>query len=165
MIPNAHVASIIIASLDDNLMDTSDSLTPRTDLDSPANMFVACKHAYVLAESGKTATVRGFSPEIAPKEIPIVDCAFAYECPYSGRQYILVARNVLHVTTMEHNLVPPFLLREAGLVVNDVAKIHVKDPDVTHHSVYFPDSELRIPLALWGIFSYFPTRRPTIQEL
>jgi hypothetical protein len=73
-------------------------------------MFVAGKHAYVLAQSGKTATVRAFSPDIPPTEIPIVDCAFLYECPLSGKLYILVARNVLHVPTMEHNLVPPFLL-------------------------------------------------------
>jgi hypothetical protein len=66
---------------------------------------------------------------------------------------------------MEHNLVPPFLLREAGLNVNDIPKIHVKSPDVQHHSIYFENADLRIPLALWGVFSYFPSRFPTIKEL
>jgi hypothetical protein len=66
---------------------------------------------------------------------------------------------------MEHNLVPPFLLREAGLKVNDIPKIHVKDPDVSHHSIYFDDADLRIPLGLWGVFSYFSSRRPTTKEL
>jgi hypothetical protein len=87
-----------------------------------------------------------------------VDCAFLYECPLSGKSYILVARTVLHVPTMEHNLVPPFLLGEAGLKVNDIPKIHVKDPDVSHHSIYFDDADLRIHLGLWGVFSYFPSR-------
>jgi hypothetical protein len=66
---------------------------------------------------------------------------------------------------MEHNLVPPFLLREAGLKVNDIPKIHVKDPDVSHHLIYFDDADLRIPLGLWGVFFYFPSRRPTTKEL
>jgi hypothetical protein len=94
-----------------------------------------------------------------------MDCVFIYECPYTGKHYILIARNVLHVMTMDHDLVPPFLLQEAGLLVNAVPKIHVKDPDVTHHSLYFEEADLCIPLALWGVFSYFPTRRPTTQEL
>jgi hypothetical protein len=51
-------------------MDTSETFNPRTDLDSHANMFVAGKHAYVLTESGQTATVRAFSPDIAASEIP-----------------------------------------------------------------------------------------------
>ena len=125
LIPKAHVASIIIASLGDDVKDDNNN-DPRTDLVSHVNMFVAGKHAFVLAKSGKTATVCAFSPDIAPSAIPIVDCALLYECPYSGKSYILVARNVLHVATMDHNLVPPFLLREAGLVVKDVPKIHIK---------------------------------------
>jgi hypothetical protein len=93
-------------------------------------------------------------------EIPLVDCAFLYECPYSGKSYILVARNVLHVPSMDHNIAPPFLLREAGVDVNDIRKIHVKNPDVSHHSIYFDGAGLRIPLALWGglfISSYATT--------
>jgi hypothetical protein len=67
---------------------------------------------------------------------------------------------------MTHNLVPPFLLREAGLIVNETPKIQVVSPDVlSDHSIYFDGAKLRVPLALWGIFSYFPTRQPTLQEV
>jgi hypothetical protein len=66
---------------------------------------------------------------------------------------------------MTHNLVPPFLLREAGLIVNETPKIQVVDPDISDHSIYFDGTKLQVPLALWGIFSYFPTRRQTLQEL
>jgi hypothetical protein len=76
-----------------------------------------------------------------------------------------VAHNALHVATMDHNLVPPFILREAGLIVNETPKIHVEDPAIQDHSIYFEAFKLRIPLALWGIFSYFPTRKPTIKDL
>ena len=66
---------------------------------------------------------------------------------------------------MTNNLVPPFIMREAGVIVNEVPKIQTKDPDISHHSLFFPKEEVRIPLMLWGIFSYFPTRSPTVQDL
>ena len=52
------------------------------------------------------------------------------------RTYILIARNVLHVPSMEYELIPPFVLREAGMVVNDTAMIHVKDPSHEDHYIY-----------------------------
>ena len=66
---------------------------------------------------------------------------------------------------MDHNLLPPFILREAGLTVNDVPKIQVSVPSVEDHSIFIPSIDLRIPLSLWGIFSYFTTRMPTADEL
>jgi hypothetical protein len=166
MVPNAHISALIVASITDDEDDNEDmQLDSRTDLDSHANMFVASKPAYILADSGKTATVQAFSPVIIPIETRIVDCAFLYEYPYTNKMYILVAYNALYVPTMTHNLVPPFLLREAGLIVNETPKIQVVNPDISDHSIYFDGAKLRVPLALWGIFSYFPTRRPTIQEL
>ena len=136
--PNAHVASIIITSLSDGDMHDDDSqAATRTDLDTHANMLVAGKHAYILAESGKTATVRAFSPDMDAIESAIVDCAVMYECPYSGDCFLLVARNAIYVPTMNHNLVPPVIMREAGIDVQDIPKIHIKNPDVSDHSLYF----------------------------
>ena len=56
--PNAHVSALIVASLTDpeSSKDASDG-TSRTELDSHANMFVAGKHVFILADSGTTATV------------------------------------------------------------------------------------------------------------
>jgi hypothetical protein len=49
MIPNAHLASIIVASFsDDPLTHISDPETSRIDLDTHANMLVAGKHTYML---------------------------------------------------------------------------------------------------------------------
>jgi len=63
------------------------------------------------------------------------------------------------------NLVPPFILREAGVLMNDVPKIHVKDPTENDHAIVFPDDNLQIPLQLHSIFSFFHTRMPTTQEI
>ena len=87
------------------------------------------------------------------------------DCPYFLRTYILVIRNELHVPWMNHNLLPPFILREEGVEVNETPKIHVKNITVEHHSIYLRDINLRIPLPLWGVFLYFPSRKPTSDEL
>jgi hypothetical protein len=94
-----------------------------------------------------------------------VDAAISYDCPYTMKSYILIAKNALHVPSMNNNLIPPFILREAGIEISEIPKIHSKDPCVEDHSIYFKEVNLRIPLALWGIFSYFLTRLPSADEL
>ena len=137
----------------------------RTDLDSHANMFVAGSGVTIIAESGNTASVHGYSDDIPARNIPIVDCALMYQCPYTNNKYILIAKDALHVPTMNHNLVPPFMLREAGILVDTTPKIHHDNPDESIHSLFFKDENLRIPLSLHGVFSYFPTSKPTDNDL
>ena len=48
----------------------------------------------------------------------------AYDCKRTNQVYLLVLRNVLYIESMDDNLIPPFILREAGLIVNERAKIH-----------------------------------------
>ena len=66
---------------------------------------------------------------------------------------------------MEHNLVPPFIIREAGVAVDDTPKIHAASPTVQHYSIFFEEDNLRIPLALHGVFSYFPTILPSAHNM
>ena len=67
--------------------------------------------------------------------------------------FILVFHNALSFPSTEHNLVPNFILREAGLQVNDTPKIQVKYPKIHDHSIYFPSSDVRFTLSLNEIFS------------
>ena len=129
-------------------------------------MIVFGKECYIISRAGRFAEVNAFSQEVGRMEnVPITDAAVAYECPITNVTYILIARNIMYVPSMTHNLIPPFILREAGIVVNDTAKIHIIDPTIEDHSVFFPKVNLRIPLALEGVFSYFPTRNPTTDDL
>ena len=137
----------------------------RTELDSHANMPVVGKNAFVLAETGRFCEVNAFTPDYEPMKVKIVDAALLYECPFNGTVHILVIRNCLHVPTMTNNLIPPFIMREAGIIVNDRPKIHSKDPGVDDHSIYFPESEFRITLTLNGVFSGFSTSKPDIDTL
>ena len=137
----------------------------RTELDSHANMPVIGKNAYILSRIGETVDVAPFTPAYKPISVELVDAALKYEYPYSGKVKILIIRRGLYVPSMTHNLLPPFMLREAGIQINEVPKIHVTSPTEEHHAITFQETNFRIPLTLHGTFSYFPTSKPSTQEL
>ena len=66
-----------------------------------------------------------FTDQVSIITVPIFDAAVAYDYPWSQSTYILITRNILSVPSMDHNLIPPFILREAGLTVNDTYMIHL----------------------------------------
>ena len=113
--------------------------------------------------TGRTADVRAFSDKVDKLEsVPIVDSALAYDCLKIIKTYLLIVKNALHITSMQHNLIPPFIMREAGIEVNDVPRIHIWDELICEsHSIMIPQVDLRIPLRLRGVFSYFATRSLT----
>ena len=78
-----------------------------------------------------------------------------YECPYSGRRVALVIRDALHVKEMENNLIPPFIMREAGVQVREIPKIHVEDPSVDDHAIVFKETGFRIPYLSMAYFHIF----------
>ena len=132
------------------------------ELDSHADSPVLGKGATVVRNTGRTVSVKGFSDELGqPLLVPVVDGIVTYECEYTGNVVLLMIRNALHLPSMNNHLIPPFMMRLAGLEVNECAKFLVKSPKIHHHSIYFPEDKFRIPLFLAGITSYSPTR-PTI---
>ena len=74
-------------------------------------------------------------------------------------------RRGLCAPSMTHNLLPPFMLREAGIYINEVPKNHVTSPTEDHHAITFQETNFQIPLSLHGTFSPFPTSKSNIQEL
>ena len=72
--------------------------------------------------------------------------------------------NILHVLTLGHNLLPPFFLRQAGITVNETAKIHCAYPSVKDHAIIISSPELVIPLQVYGTFEFLHTRVPTEEE-
>ena len=47
----------------------------------------------------------------------------------------------------------------------NIPKIHCDKPTIEDHSIYEKKTKLWIPLQLDGIFSYFPTRALTLDEM
>ena len=95
----------------------------------------------------------------------INDVVIAYDCPYRLQTYLSIVKNTLHVPSVDHNLIPPFIMEEAGLEVDSKAKIHSKDLNVTNHSIFDPETNLQIPLKLRDIFSCFKTRCSTTDKI
>ena len=123
------------------------------------------KHAYIIAETGKMVDVSPFTPDYKLLTVPLVDATIKYDNPYNGKSCILVLRNALYVPSLDNNLIPPFMLREMGVAVNDLPKIHKEDPTADDHTITFVETGFWIPLSLWGILSYFPTSKPTHDNL
>ena len=132
----------------------------RTKLDSHANMAVTGKHSFPFDKvHRRSCEVTTFDPSIGTsKYVPIVDLALAYDCKYTQKMHILISRNALYVPTLEHNLIPPFILNEAGATCNEKSKIDCSDPSITDHYIIHKDVRRQNPLQLNGIFSFFYTR-------
>jgi hypothetical protein len=91
------------------------------------------------------------------KLVEIVDAMFAYDDPFTLTTYLLVMRNALHILSMHHNLIPPFLMREAGLLLDETPKFQLEMPTIDNHAIVDVDTGMRTHLKLNGIFSYFTT--------
>ena len=65
---------------------------------------------------------------------------------------------------MKHNLLSPFIMRLAGLELNEQPKFMTRNPTTKHHSVSFNENDIRLPLAIKCILSFLLNRKPTQEE-
>ena len=61
---------------------------------------------------------------------------------------MFIEKNFLYVESINDNLVPPFILQEAGLDVRDKPRIHCPIDEVTEedHTIIDKESGLLVPL-------------------
>ena len=149
----------------------------RTELDSHANMPVFGKHCYIEnrdeilgrnkpgSPGCRYATVQAYSPDMEVQDLPIVDVAVAFRCPIDGVFKILHFADSLYCEALNHNLIPTFIMREAGFIVNDVPRTHCNPVTNESHCIFSQDRTLRIPLQLHAVFSCFDTFRPNIDHI
>ena len=159
---STHIYHKIMASMEVDIETDGES---RTELDSHANMPVVGRQALVVEQPGKTVEVSPFTPHYKPIKVEVVNAIIQYDSPLDGKEYILVIKNALQVPSMSNNLIPPFIMRENGIMVNECAKIHCEDPTRVDHAIIFKGYDLRIPLRLHGVFSYFVTKKPDIESV
>ena len=138
----------------------------KTRLDSHAITPVVGYNSYVWRDTGKTVNVNGFTKALGQlSSVPIVDAMIVYECPYTGKSYLMMINNALYVGENPDNYISPFILREAGIEVDTTAKLHCKNPSIANHSMYFTEDDLRVHFNITGIVSYFMSRKPTPEEI
>lgn len=132
----------------------------RTELDSHANMIVVERHCFIISRSGKVIDVSTFAEAAGSlSQVPIVNAAIAYDCPWSAKTYILIVWNALYVG----GEFGPSVLREAGLIVNECPKQHRPFGEATEddHTIQHRGSGLKIAMRIRSTFSYFETQKPT----
>ena len=140
--------------------------SPRTELDSHADSPVVGDNARILKHMNKFVQVSGFSDQLGNlTRVPVVQAAVMFDCQYTGKEYVMHINNALYVKGMQVNLIPPFMMRLAGIEVNECPKFMAKEPKETHHSIYFPDDDLRIALQIERTVSYIPTRCPQVDDV
>ena len=122
---STHIYHEIVASMEVDIETDGES---RTEIDSHVNMPVVGRDALVVEQSEKTVEVSPFTPDYEPIEVEVVNATIQYDSPLDGKEYILVIQNALRVPSMCNNLIPPFIMRENGIMVNECAKIHCEDP-------------------------------------
>ena len=102
---------MISAENDDDEMSL-DNKKSTTELDSHANMAVIGRYKLIINNTGRTAEVNTFTPDCeALRQVPTVDTAISYMCPYNDQMYIHIVRDVLSVPFMNQNFIPPFIMR------------------------------------------------------
>jgi hypothetical protein len=99
-------------------------------------MAVAGSETTVIARSGMFANVTPFSKDLPAMDmVEIGDVAMCYDDPIFLITYILVMKNALLIPLMGHNLIPPFLIREAGLILDETPKHQTPYPTIDNHSI------------------------------
>ena len=116
---------------------------PRTYLDSHANMVVLGSNFFVFESTGRIFNVQPFTSDLGiAKNVSIVDGSLAHDCPCIAEVYALVIINALYVPSIDHVLMPPFIMRYSGTTINDVPNVHWEGPIVECHRIYFKYSSL-----------------------
>ena len=136
------------------------------ELDSHASMIVIGNQALVIQNTGQSVELNSFSSDVQGiSKVPGVDAVVLYYCLFTSKSYLLVMLNALHIPSMKYNLIPLFILREVGLTISEVPKIHCDEPIVEDRSIYDDVTKIWIPLKLDGIFLYFQTLAFTLDEM
>ena len=88
-------------------------------------MVVLGNNCNVVEHTERSVEFRPFSKDCDTQSlVPIAHAIVKCTCEVTDHVHCLMFMNALYVPSMNHNLIPPFIMREAGIIVNDVPKIH-----------------------------------------
>jgi hypothetical protein len=137
----------------------------RLELDTHADTWVAGANTVVLDLTGKHVSVTPFcEDEYEPiTEIPIASVATAYDCPDTGRVWVLIINKALYFgSKMANTLLCSNQLWQHDIVIEDCPR---QFDWSSSHSIFIPSRDIRFPLTLNGIISGLVTRQPKDEEL
>ena len=140
------------------------------DLDSHADTCVLGMNALIIETPypTRTAVVSFADPSVGTVTKNILSGAFKYTTPDTGKHYILIVHQAIHIETMEHSLLCPMQLRENDVILDECPKSMIENPTEVNHSLLVVtenNNHLRIPLRLRGVTSTIYVTKPTVQDL
>jgi hypothetical protein len=139
---------------------------PRSKLDSHADTCCVGNNALVVSYHDRTVSVAPFLESLGiTEQVPIVTAAIASNDPILLQTFIIIVHQALYFgDKLFHNLINPFQCWLNKVTVDECARVLTTLPDNSLHCITFDKEQVKIPLRLNGIVSYFASRRPTLQE-
>ena len=134
------------------------------EMNSHADSPVIGSEALIVRTHDKKDQVNGFANSLGTKTVDVMDAALGYEYEFTGYIYIMIVRNTLYSKKIGYHLIAPFIIILAGVEGNKQPKFMNQQPTTKHHSVFFPNDNICLPLSIKGILSYLPTRKPILAE-
>ena len=139
-----------------------------SELDSHADTCVVGKHALIIADFDRPVNVTGFNNKISTLQAKTVSAVVAYDDPMTGETIILIIHQAIYIPSMENNLLCPMQMRLNDVKISEIPKFLTERPADDTHAISVREMGTRepylIPLALRGVTSVFPSRKPTAAE-
>jgi hypothetical protein len=114
--------------------------------------------AVVLEEYSEKCTVFGYNKSLGGKDMHLVKAVVAYDV-HPGRTLLLVFDQCFHDPTLSASLINVNQMRDHGIQVDDKPLRYGGT-----HSITLP-GDISIPLQSSGYISFFPVRKPSVEEL
>ncbi len=103
----------------------------KVELDSHADSPVIGNNTHILEYTGKKVSVVGFTNALGKSLlVDVVHAAVVYDCDTTGQSFLIVIHNAIYVKSMDVCLINPFIMRLAGIQVDDCPKFLAMVPSV-----------------------------------
>jgi hypothetical protein len=137
----------------------------RLELDTHVDTCVAGVNTVVLDLTGKHASVTPFCEDEYEliTEIPIATVATFYDCPDTGRVWVLIINEELYFwSKMTNTTHCQNQLWQHGIIIEDCSR---QFDQSSSHRIFIPSHDIRLPLSLNGIISGLAITQPMDAEL
>ena len=132
-------------------------------MDSHADTCVAGGNCVVLEYTGRSASVKAYSPGYPSKTIPIATVATAYDCPTLSATFDMMINEALFFgESLAFSLLSPNQLRDNDAHEDERHKQLAPD---SMFGIFIPSEPLFIPFELDGVIAGFNSQLPTQAEL
>jgi hypothetical protein len=127
--------------------------------------------ALIIADFERPVTVFGYDEDPSKSRVcKTVSAAVAHDHHDSGVAKMLIIHQAIPVPRLKANLLGTMQLRDNGVRVNDEPKYMAFNPTDETHALLVPrlrenNDFFLIPLSLYNVASYFPTTRPSREEV